>query len=169
MSLSRIRSTQFAFLSRRSCTYCGFLAVRSRCLTHYDGTQSAHNNSACCKTVLTASSCRSGGYPNRFSILFTITRIFARALSRNVQRHKKVASPAQSIVSRTIVCNLCNYFVKDLFFKLTVKHFLAPENSISPQVPNFNPDSNLTYSGLNSPKYRLLKTGIIALITVIPV
>ena len=36
-------------------------------------------------TVLTASSCRSGGQPNLFRMRFTMTLIFARALSRRVQ------------------------------------------------------------------------------------
>ena len=46
---------------------------------------SLHNNSACMSTVLTASSCKSGGYPNRFRILLTNTLILALALSLRVQ------------------------------------------------------------------------------------
>ena len=48
-------------------------------------THSAHSSSACARTIFTASSCRSGGYPCLFRMRFTITLIFARALSRRVQ------------------------------------------------------------------------------------
>ena len=48
-------------------------------------THSAHSSSAWARTIFTASSCRSGGYPCLFRMRFTITLIFARALSRRVQ------------------------------------------------------------------------------------